>query len=208
MINSACFLNDNNNNYITSNKKKYEYDNVINNVIIENIKIFDFNGNKIKEINNSNNSTFFIDTYYDNKLSKIFIITGNHGFSQSYDYNENKIYFKYIDDNIIDDNNIDNNFHMSIIIDNTDKIIKMIESSCTGLIIIWNFCSTQLLNKIKFINDWLYSVCLWNKDYLFVRCKDCSIKLIKLNEKKIIMSMNGHEEKVLTIRKYIHFIYG
>ena len=93
-LTSACFLEDNNSIYIiTSNKK--------NNILIENIKIFDLNGNKIKEIKDSNNSTVFIDTYYDIKLSKNFIITGNEGFSQSYDYNKNKKYFKYIEKKMI-----------------------------------------------------------------------------------------------------------
>ena len=63
-------LNDNNSNYIiTSNS------NTFNN---ENMKIFDFNGNKIKEINNSNDLTIFIDSYYNNKLSKNYILTGNN----------------------------------------------------------------------------------------------------------------------------------
>ena len=65
---SGCFLNDNKNNYIlTSNF------NILKKV--ENIKIFDFNGNKIKEIKDSNFNTYFIDCYYDNNLSKNFIIT-------------------------------------------------------------------------------------------------------------------------------------
>ena len=53
------------------------------------------NGQKIKEIQNSNEYTYFIDIYYDHILSKIYIVTGNTGFSQSYDYNNNEIYHTY-----------------------------------------------------------------------------------------------------------------
>ena len=85
---SGCFLNDNKNNYIlTSNF------NILKKV--ENIKIFDFNGNKIKEIKDSNFNTYFIDCYYDNNLSKNFIITGNSDLIRAYDYNNNEIYKKY-----------------------------------------------------------------------------------------------------------------
>ena len=191
---SACFLNDNNNIYIiTSNSYTNLY---------ENIKIFDLNGNKTKEIDNSNKSTFFIDTYYDNNLSKIYIITGNNGFSQSYDYNKNERYFKY------NENNNEDNFHLSIIMDDTEKKVKMIESSCEGIIRIWDFHFAELLRKIYINNDWLYSICLWNKEYLFVGCMDSSIKLIKLNESKIIKNLKGHTNKVLTIKKIIHPKYG
>ena len=111
---SACFLNDNNNIFIvTSNNINKSY------VNSKSIKILDLNGKTIKEINDSiNHSTFFIDTYYDNNSSKTFIITGNEGYSQSYDYNNNKLYYKYID------NYSETNFHMSIIIVDRKKIIK------------------------------------------------------------------------------------
>ena len=152
-MSSAWLLKDNNQNYI-----------ITCNDDIEPIKIFDLEGNKIKEIKNFKYNSYFIDTYYDNNLSKIFIITGNGGYSQSYDYNENKIkIIKYID--IDDENKI---YHMRIIIDDSDNIIKMIESSCKGIIRIFNFHSGKLLNKVYVYNDWLNSICLANKDYLFV----------------------------------------
>jgi hypothetical protein len=112
---SACFLNDNNNNQIyilTSNGN----DQSIN---YEPIKIYDLNGKKIKEINNSNEKTHFIDTYYDNNLSKYYIITGNDGYIKSYDYNNNKLYHKYLDN--------DNSLNLNIIINDNNKNIKLIE---------------------------------------------------------------------------------
>lgn len=56
---SGCFLIENNNKYIiTSNLYNFEP-----------IKIFNFDGIKLKEINNSKENTFFVDIYYDiNKL--------------------------------------------------------------------------------------------------------------------------------------------
>ena len=190
-MDSACFLNNNNQNYIITSNFSNK-----NNPI----KVFDFKGNKIKEINNSNDKTYIIDIYYDKKLFKNFIITGNLGNVKSYDYNENKIYHKYSDSN--------NSAYFSIIINDKDNIIKLIGSNTSGFILIWNFHSGKLLNKIKVINKGLYGVCLWNSDFLFVGCYDHSIKLIDLNKGKIIKSFDGHNKAVITIKKIICPEYG
>ena len=44
------------------------------------ILIFDFDGNKIKEINDSKDKTLLIDTFYDKKNEKIYIITSNESY--------------------------------------------------------------------------------------------------------------------------------
>jgi len=188
---TSCFLKDKNQYYIiTSNA---------NNNDSEPIKIFDFNGNKIKEINNSNNHTFFVDNYYDNLISNNYIITGNIGYVKSYDYNNNIIYHTY------DDN--DNIGHLSAVIYKS-KIIKLIESSYSGNIRIWNFHSGLYLSKIKIINEGLYGICLWNDDYLFIGAKDKTIKLINFNEDKFIKSFVGHKDHPCTIKKLVHPKYG
>ena len=195
---SSCFLNDNNQNYIiTSNYKNNKY---YGNP--ELIKIFDFNGKKIKEINNSCDDTFFIDNYYDNKINRNYIITGNINNVKSYDYKKNEIY------QIYSDNDNDNN-HRSIIIINNEELIKLIESSGTGNINIWNFHSGDLLNRIKVINEnELYGICLWNNNYLLVGCNDNTIKIIELNNGTIIKEIYGHNNKVITIKNINHPSYG
>ena len=192
ILNSACFLNNNEKLYIlTSN---YNYNNS------ESIKVYDFNGNKISEINDSNDETFFIDTYYNNKLSRNYIITGNEGYIKSYDYNDNNLYHKYYDK--------DNYGHLSLTINDNDKDIKLIESSCDGYIRIWNFDSGILINKLKISNDKLFGICLWDNNYLFVGCKDKTIKLIDIQNNKIISSLIGHNDFVISIKKINHPQYG
>ena len=193
---SACFLNNNNNNQIyilTSNGN----DQPIN---YEPIKIYDLNGNKIKEINNSNENTYFIDTYYDNNLSKYYIITGNDGYIKSYDYNNNKLYHKYLDN--------DNSSHINIIINDNNKNIKLIESSSFGDIRIWNFHSGKLLKKLKISNYCLFDICLWDNEHIFVGCQDRTIKLIDINNNLIIKNLISHDKEVCTIKKFNHPKYG
>ena len=87
---SACFLNTNNAIFILFGpnkrftKKKYEH-----------IQIYDLEGNKKTGIFDSSECNYFIDTFYDNKLSKYFIISGSNGKAISYDYNQNKLYKIY-----------------------------------------------------------------------------------------------------------------
>jgi len=189
---SSCFFNQNNNIYIiTSNSNE-------NNS--ESIKIYDLNGQKINLINYSNEKTLFIDTYYDNILSKYYIITGNFNFSQSYDYENDKIYHKYNDNN-------SGRYIKSIIIKNNKGIIKLIESCSDGNIRIFNFHSGLLLNKI-IINNPLIGISFWNDNYLFVGCKDKAIKMVEIKNGLIVKSLTSHNNEVLTIKKIIHPEYG
>ena len=190
---SACFLNEKGQIYIiTSNRNKQGKS--------EPIRIFDFNGYIIKEISNSNEQTYFIDTYYDNILCKNYIISGNVGYVKSYDYNKNELYYKYND---FDDNS--NSYsHFSIIIRNNKEVIELIESCFDGNIRIWNFHSGLLLNKIKLSDEGLRGICLWNDNYLFVGCDDKTIKLLEINNILIVDNLTGHNNEVITVKKIIH----
>ena len=191
---SACFINENEKNYIATC-------NAVKTGESDKIKIFDFDGNKIKEINKSNKNTLFIDSYFDDILRKNYIITGNINYVKSYDFNKNQLYHKYYEKN-------NNKCHGSIIIKSNEEIIKLIESCSDGYIRIWNFHFALLINKIKIGDKLLYGICLWNNNYLFVGAEDKTIKLIDLNNGIVINSLVEHKNSVLTIKKLIHPQYG
>ena len=66
-LSSACFLNENNAIYIITSNYNLDYNS-------EPIKVYDINGNKIGEINDSKRDGIFcIESYYDNKLNKNYI---------------------------------------------------------------------------------------------------------------------------------------
>ena len=163
------------------------------------IKVFDFNGDKIKEIKEQNN-IYFIDTYYDKTLSKNYIIIGNECDIKTYDYNENKLYHKYED--IYS--------HKSIIINDKEKIIKLIDSSDSGYISIWNFHSGELLKEILINDANICGICLWNNEYLFVGCDAnesySSIKLVNLTKSKVVKVLETNS--FVTIKKIKHPKYG
>ena len=193
-VDSACFLSENSINYIVACNDEEDISKS------ENIKVYDFLGNKIKEINNSNDVTFFIDSYYDENFDKNYIITSNDGYIKSYDFSQNKLYRKYCDK--------DKRGHFSFLIINKNGIVKIIESVCDGNIRIWDFNTGILLKRIKVSDHRVYGICLWNDNYLFIGCEDKKIKLIDLKIGRIINELTGHSKDVLTIKTINHPKYG
>ena len=197
---SAGLLHHNNNEFyiITSNDNYYNS---------ECIKVYNFEGNKISEIKDSNERTFFIEIFHDEKSSTNYIISGNNGYIKSYDYNNNKIYHKYYDKNYYND--IDEYFeaHDSVIINNNKELVKMIESSEDGNVRIWDFHSGVLLNRVKVGEAKLFGVCQWSNNYLFVGSDDKTIKLIYLKRNLIINNLKENNT-VITIKKIDHPKYG
>ena len=189
---SACFFKENNQLYLLTSNYCFEE--------CEKIKLYDLNGNKIKEINDSNQKTVFIDTYYDEKLQKKYIVTGNKGNCIAYDYDENKIYHKY---------EKDFRNHNSVIVTDSEGIIKLIESSANGRITIWNFHTGKIIRAILVYKyGEVFGLCLWNKEFLFAGCSNKKIKLINFNRARFLNDLCGHNFDVLTIKKIAHPVYG
>jgi len=189
---SACFLNKNNINFIISSNCNYIEDS-------ECIKVYDLNGNLKEKIKNSNEKTIFVGIYYDEESSINYIISCNFNFVKSYDYNKNKLYHKYYDN--------DNEGHLGFIINKNEKIIRLIESCIDGNIRIWDFHKGFLLKKIN-TKNYLNGICLWDDNYLLVGCENTIIKLIDLKKGLIIKNFSGHEKQVITIKKISHNIFG
>ena len=72
-----------------------------------------------------------------------------------------------------------------------------------GNIRIWGFHSCELIRKIKTENNNLYGICLWNENYIFVGCKDQSIKLIELKNGLLIKNLKGHKGRIISFKKII-----
>ena len=195
---SACFLkNENNQIYIVTSNYTDKCAN--------NIQIFKLNGEKIKDINDSDEITFFIDVYYDTSSLRTFIITGNIGYAKSFDYDNNRLYFEYKDKY----NNYSN--HTNLIINKKDNITRLIESSTAGYTRIWNFHTNILLRKIM-SKDQPNSICLWNDEYLFVGCTKAKLRLLEIESESFIKdndsNNNNYDIDVIDIKKINHPKYG
>ena len=194
---SSCFLNQGKDLYILISNCNLKG-------VSEPIKVYNFKSELIKRIYNSNKHTFYIDTFYDKKNLRNYIIACNKGSVVSYDYEQNKIYKTYKE--MI--NNNDEIIHIyAEVLDGAD-CLKVLESCYDGNIRVWKFNTGELLSKIRVIYRQLYGFCLWDEDHLLLGCNDKSIKLVDLKKEKVVKSYFDHCVRVVAVKKIKHKKYG
>ena len=154
---------------------------------------------KIIKFNNKE-KVCYIDIYFDRILCKNYLLIGNHGNVKSYDLKKDQLYYEYCDS--------EKKFDHSSVVINYKEIIELIESSDDGYIRIWNFHFGKILKKIKVCESYLYGICLWNYDYLFVGCENKTIRLVELNTGELVKELRGHADSVISIKKLIIPKYG
>ena len=189
---SACFLLDKhlNYNYI-----------VICNFFMYNIKLIDISQNieKNQVIENEINTNLFIDTYYDIDQSKYYIITGNNWNVNSYDVSQKSLYRSY--------ETINSTNHKTVqIFSDKKKLVKIFFPCKEGYILIFNFHSGEMINKIFCgnNNDILIGFCLWNENFAFTGGKNKVLKLIDINKGEIIEEFKEHKQWICSIKKIKH----
>lgn len=160
------------------------------------IKKFNLKGEQIDIINKSEGlDVFYLTDFYDSITKKQYLIGAIKGSIISFDLENNQIYKSYSEDN--------SNFHFYIIInkENKEGIIQIIESSADGKIRIWDFHGGKLLYKININNNWLFGMCLWDNQYIFVGDGDSGIKLVDLLTGKIMNQLSDINGRIITIKK-------
>ena len=115
-------------------------------------------------INYINNKVqnYFVDTFYDDKFSKNYIIISTNADIRALDYNDNKIVKHYTPFNeqpikVTSIKNAEGNTHkfvnyegpIYIILKKCGNITKLFAGMKENTIKIWNFHSTQLLSEIS-----------------------------------------------------------
>lgn len=201
-IASASFLNFKNNIYILTSFWDFDY-------YYEKIKVYDLKGKKIKEINDSDDNTCFIDTYYQKNNNKVFIIVGNYGYCSSYDFGKNILYKKYEDEGFQERErkHESHHTHNNVLIDDKDKNIKLISCS-KEFVRIWDFDTAKLLKIIKVGECNINCIGFWKDDCIFTGDEEGKIKILKLIEEKTTMILSGHSSGVIFIEKIEHPKFG
>ena len=198
---TACFVNDKDNIYLIPGNYKYkirkEY---------QLLKVFNLEGEIIKEIKNSYIQALSIESYLDKASSTNYIVVGCRGAAVSYDFDKNECYQKYQHYNW-NSMFLKNYNNYSITIYAKENIVKLINSYECGIIGIWNFHTGQLLNNLIIMNNNFYGICLMDNRYFLVGFEK-GIKKIDFLKGIDISSMNANNKKVNTIKKIIHPLYG
>lgn len=190
---SACFLID------EINKKGYI---LCVNYNSEPLKIFNFEGNNVRNINNCEDQSYIVDTFFNSYQKKYYIIVGNENFIISYNFEEGIVYKRYYD------NTTNNCLHMFFTVNSKEADVYLIEADLLGYVRIWNFDTGILLKKYLIGQKLkLRGICLWDDNYLFVGASDRKVKLIDLKNGDIIDNLKCNES-VCTIKKINSYKYG
>ena len=143
-----------------------------------------------------------MDTYYDDTELRYFLISGEMKCVKAYELNTHQLVRTYIDTNSFAE-------HLSAFLYKNHDVTELVECEFYGYIRIWNFHSGNLIKKIEICKRTpLVSMCLWNKNYLFVSCVDYTIKLVDFKNYNFIKSFHGHNNEVCTLKKIIHPNHG
>lgn len=190
-IYSACILCD----------EKESKNFIISSAPSEYTKIWDFNGKHVKDFGVSNESTYFINSYYEHKQNKHYILNANSSDVKSYDFKTGQLYHSY--------HGTPQTWHMSALVVEVNAIMQLIESDGNGNIRIWNFhtaVNLKVISSSGVIN--LRGVCLWNENYLFSSGSDYQVKLYNLKDETFVKGFPGHTSTVCSVDKIVHPKYG
>ena len=189
---AACFLNKQNYNYfITTNWVEDKF--------ADSIKVYDYDKNIVKRINDSSYNSFMIKTLYFKE--DVYIITSNDDNIKSYNYHKNILYRKYKDSNTFCK-------ILSFLIFQSYKRTKVYASCHDKAIRIWDFNSSKLVYKINNNNNVLKGIRLAKEKNLLIGIDENIIQLISLYNGEIVKCLNKHKDKICSIKKKFLINYG
>ena len=202
----TSIINDNNNKYIIV--LNYNYKNPI--------KLYDLKGTLIKQIDNYK-SIEYIDTFYDNKLSKNYLLFKSDKYIYSYDYNKNQKYQDYF----YEYNILEKRSGYTFVINDYGEVTKLIGASYNMLISsnnisdikIWEFHSGKFLQKIDLGKALVSCIYLWNYSILFAGLRNNKKKpliMICLNNGEInkdLINNNINTKKTIDTEEYYTLNY-
>jgi WD40 repeat protein len=190
-IYSVCILCD----------EKEDCNYVITSAPNEYMKVWDFKGKLLRSFGQNDESTYFIDIYFDNFLKKYYVINANSTDVKSYSFKNGELYHKYRGE--------PQTWHMSAVVNETKDQNILIESDGNGYIRMWEFHAGTLLKIISASpNLNLRGICLWNDDYLLAAGNDYQVKLFDLVEGKFVKTLKAHTSTVCSLEKIVHPKYG
>ena len=159
------------------------------------IKVYHFNGKYVKEGIKFNGYINLLSTYYDKKEDKFLVIDANSRNIEVFDFNDLSKSYKYFK------LKIDCVHSTFIIYENENNQVQLIDANMNGFIHIWDFHTTECLKSIP-INTSVNGICLWDKQFLISTGKNKEIKIIYLNEGKVIRSLGGvHNKDTISVQK-------
>lgn len=167
----------------------------------EGIKVFEFKENSLGKHIKIEEYMNFIDTYYNKKENKFYIINGNSRNLVLFNFDDLSLYKTYVDR--------ETTSHAYIIVyeDEKNNQVQLLDSDMKGFINIWDFYSGDCLKRIS-VKTIVSGICLWDDQYVIATGKDKTIKIVDFKEGKVIRSLVGHNKETISVRKIHISKYG
>ena len=165
------------------------------------MKLYDLSGKYKFSFGCKDINTFFVNSYFDIKNKKYYVINGNGIDVRSYNAKDGQLYNRY--------QGLPRSFHTGAVIYETKTEIILVEIDGNGYIRMWNFHTAELIKAIftsSFLN--LRGICLWNYKYLIVGANDHQIKIVDIKQGKISKSFKEHTATICTLEKINSKLYG
>lgn len=182
-IYSACLLINelDNTNYVISSAPN-EY-----------MKLWNMQGKHLNDFGVTNQSTYFVSTYFDVKNKKYYIINANSADVKVYNFQGLTLFKTF--------KGSPSTWHMSAhILEKHDKTI-LIESDGTGTVRSWDFNTGVVLSTVSSTGVNLRGLCIWNEQYVVSSGSDHNVKIYDLEELKLSKNLGGHTSTVCSIMK-------
>ena len=167
----------------------------------EGIKIFDFNGKFTEKKVKCQDYVNLLDVYYYKREKKFCIINSNSHDIRVYNFDDLKVYKTYIE------KNASSHAHVIVYEKEKDDQVQLIDSDMKGFIHIWDFNTEECLKTI-FLQTIINGICFWDSQYIACTGRDKKIKIVDLNEGKIVRILTGHEKDTLSVQKIHIDKYG
>lgn len=167
----------------------------------EGIKVFDFNGKFTEKKVKCQDYVNLLDVYYYKREKKFCIINANSHDIRIYNFDDLSVYKTYIE------KNASSHAHVIVYENEKDDQVQLIDSDMKGFIHIWDFNTEECLKTI-FLQTIINGICLWDKQYAACTGRDKKIKIVDLNEGKIVRILTGHEKDTLSVEKIKIDKYG
>ena len=186
---SSSFLNKQNNYYfVTSNWEEAKY--------ADSIRVYDYDGNIIKKINDSEYNAILIKILYNN--DDTYILASNEDNIKSYNYNKNELFHKYYD-----------NFCYCkilgfLIFINSKKIYAPCHDK---LLRIWDFFSGKLTYKIN-IEASMMGICFAKEKNIIIGFEKQNLYFLDIKNWKIIKNLKNHKDNICSVKKKFIPEYG
>jgi len=170
----------------------------------ENIKVWDFEGVLVNQINTSTDYTYYLNVWYDDRDEKcnIYIINANSKDVKIYDYKTGKVYKTFY--NV----ELQAAWHMSALVENIKNKPYLFESDGQGNLRVWDIETQTIYKKILVDGINLRGICFWNEQFVLVAGTDKTVKVIDYMKEKLEGTIEANNNILCTVDKIRHPILG